>query len=82
MTGIECSLLNLFLTMMQFPCRNPDPHMFDAHEMIAQHGLDEARRLAKTKLEHTCINAAAAMLGERNAEPAYASLMVTSRPRA
>src|SRR5690606_39143456 len=56
--------------------------MFDAHKMIAEHGIDEARRLTKNKLEHTCINAAAAMLEAREAEPepAWASMMVTSLP--
>lgn len=40
--------------------------MFDAHQLIAQHGLDAARKLAATKAERNCIEAAAAM---RNAGP-------------
>jgi hypothetical protein len=54
--------------------------MFDAHEMIRGHGTDEARRLSRTKWEHTCINAAATMLETDTAKLAYASLMITSLP--
>ncbi|MFA5547669.1 MAG: replication protein RepA [Porticoccaceae bacterium] len=56
--------------------------MFDAHQMIAEHGINEARRLSKNKLEHSCINAAAAMLAafETEPEPAWASMMVTALP--
>src|SRR5690606_38126420 len=54
--------------------------MFDAHKIIAEHGLDEARQLAKTKLEYTCITAAVAMLNAQTSEPAYASPMVTALP--
>ncbi|MFA7555978.1 MAG: replication protein RepA [Spongiibacteraceae bacterium] len=54
--------------------------MFNPHKIIKELGIDEARRLSKTKWEHRCINAAAAMLEENKATPAYASLMVTSLP--
>lgn len=54
--------------------------MFDPHEMIQEHGIAEARRLTRTKWEHTCINAAATMLETAKATPAYASLMVASLP--
>ena len=56
--------------------------MFDAHQMITERGIDEARRLTKSKLEHTCVNAAAAMLEARGAEPepAWASMMITALP--
>lgn len=56
--------------------------MFDPYHIITEYGIDEARRLTRTKLEHTCINAAVMMLEARltTPEPAWASMMVTSLP--
>lgn len=56
--------------------------MFDAHHLIAEHGIDEARRLALDKHERVCIDAAAAIMALQGQpqESAYASMMTTCLP--
>ncbi|MFA5549136.1 MAG: hypothetical protein WDA10_11385, partial [Porticoccaceae bacterium] len=56
--------------------------MMDPHTLLAEHGIDTARSLARNKHEHACINAAAAMreASTTSPEPAWASMMVTALP--
>ena len=56
--------------------------MFTIHQLIAQHGLDGARRLAATKAERSCIDAAAAVLSEPldRADVGYAVLASSCLP--
>jgi len=57
-------------------------HMGDVHQLLLQHGLENARALASTKLERNALEAAATVLGEEEGRLGitHAGFAMTSLP--